>query len=172
MKSSDTDGFFQIRYKSRKCLSSYQRLMRSGVEDDFEPNSLRLPNHRPETIEKFQLILDECPRGKIVPKDFRKKHGMRKQCVTPLHPNRMAHTITTLPDDMIHYNEPRVLTVRENARLQSFPDWFEFHGKYTTGGKNRCKEVPRYTQVGNAVPPLMAEAIGLGLKKLAGSHGN
>lgn len=171
VKSPESDGFLQIRYRPPKSLSAYQQLMRSGVDDDFEPNSLRLPNHRPETIKKFQLILDECPRGKSIPMEFRKKHGMRKQCLTPLHPNHMAHTITTLPDDMIHYSEPRVLTVRENARLQSFPDWFAFHGKYTTGGKLRCMEVPRYTQVGNAVPPLMAEAIGLVLKKLGGTHG-
>ena len=122
VESSDTDGFMQIKYKPRKRLSAYQELMRAGMETDFSPNSLRLPNHRPQTIEKFQLILDECPPGKTVPKDFRDRHGMRKQCVTPLHPKKMAHTITTLPDDMIHYKEPRILTVRENASLQSFPD--------------------------------------------------
>ena len=71
--------------------------------------------------------------------------------------------MTTLPDDMIHYAEPRILTVREMARLQSFPDWFQFKGKYTTGGDRRTKECPRYTQVGNAVPPLLAEAIGRAL---------
>lgn len=170
VQSSDTKGFMQIKYKPRKRTSAYQKLMRAGLEADFEPNSLRLPNHRPQTIEKFELILDECPRGKKVPKDFRDLHGMRKQCVTPLHPKQMAHTVTTLPDDMIHYNEPRILTVRENARLQSFPDWYEFHGEYTTGGKRRRFTVPRYTQVGNAVPPLMAEAIGLSLLKIAGAH--
>ena len=72
----------------------------------------------------------------------------------------LARTVTTLPDDMIHYAEPRILTVRENARLQTFPDWFSFKGKYTTGGHRRKYECPRYTQVGNAVPPLLAEAIG------------
>ena len=65
-----------------------------------------------------------------------------------------------MPDDLIHYDEPRTLTVRENARLQSFPDWFAFQGKYTTGGKRRRHEVPRFTQVANAVPPLLAEALG------------
>lgn len=71
--------------------------------------------------------------------------------------------MTTLPDDMIHYAEPRILTVRETARLQSFPDWFQFKGKYTTGGDRRTKECPRYTHMGNAVPPLLAEAIGRAL---------
>ena len=79
----------------------------------------------------------------------------------------LARTVTTLPDDMIHYGEPRILTVRENARLQTFPDWFSFKGKYTTGGHRRKKECPRYTQVGNAVPPLLAEAIGETLLEIA-----
>lgn len=51
------------------------------------------------------------------------------------------------------------MTVRELARLQSFDDSFEFLGKRTTGGKERKKELPQYTQVGNAVPPLLAKAI-------------
>jgi len=52
------------------------------------------------------------------------------------------------------------------ARFQSFPDDFEFVGKITTGGKMRAYEVPQYTQVGNAVPPLLARAIGKGLVRL------
>ena len=56
--------------------------------------------------------------------------------------------------------------MRENARLQGFPDWFEFKGKYTTGGHLRRREVPRFTQVANAVPPLMAEVIGSALLKI------
>ena len=77
-----------------------------------------------------------------------------------LDPDRPSPTITSMPDDLIHYSEPRTLTVRENARLQSFPDWYAFQGKYTTGGHLRKKEVPRFTQVANAVPPLVARAIG------------
>jgi DNA (cytosine-5)-methyltransferase 1 len=52
------------------------------------------------------------------------------------------------------------MTVREMARFQSFPDWFEFRSKVTTGGQYRKYEVPQYTQVGNAVPPLLAKTIG------------
>jgi DNA (cytosine-5)-methyltransferase 1 len=51
--------------------------------------------------------------------------------------------------------------VRENARIQSFPDDYVFKGKYTTGGSRRTQECPRYTQVGNAVPPFLGEVIGL-----------
>lgn len=71
-----------------------------------------------------------------------------------------APTVVTLPDDYVHPSKERIMTVRELARLQSFPDWFEFRSKETTGGKKRKVEVPQYTQVGNAVPPLMAQAIG------------
>lgn len=68
-------------------------------------------------------------------------------------------TMLTLPDDFINPFEQRILTVREMARLQSFDDSFQFLGKRTTGGDLRAQEVPQYTQVGNAVPPLLAKAI-------------
>jgi site-specific DNA-cytosine methylase len=59
-----------------------------------------------------------------------------------------------------HEPLPRVHTIRKYARLQSFPDWFAFQGKFTTGGNRRKADCPRYTQVGNAVPPLLDEAVG------------
>lgn len=164
--SPDTKGFKQIQYKKPKKLSPYQDLMRKDVDDGYEPNSLRLANHREETAKKFTHILKVCPKGESIPQNIRDKYAMKKQCFTPLHPKQLARTVTTLPDDMLHYSEPRILTVRENARLQSFPDWFEFQGKYTTGGHRRKMECPRYTQVGNAVPPLMAEALGVAIKSL------
>jgi DNA (cytosine-5)-methyltransferase 1 len=69
--------------------------------------------------------------------------------------------LTTLPDDYVHFAEPRILTVREYARIQSFPDWYEFRKKYTTGGKERVNQVPRYSQIGNAIPPLFGEQAGI-----------
>jgi len=83
------------------------------------------------------------------------KKGMRIR----LDPNKPSPTIITLPDDFIHPYENRCLTVREMARLQSFDDSFEFLGKRTTGGQMRAKETPQFTQVGNAVPPLLAFAV-------------
>ena len=83
-----------------------------------------------------------------------------------LEGNKPTPTITTLPDDYIHYCEPRIMTVREYARIQSFPDTYQFKGKYTTGGKRRTQEVPRYSQIGNAIPPLFGEQAGLILKKI------
>ena len=84
----------------------------------------------------------------------------------PLSPDPSpAPTVVTLPDDYIHPKESRIMTVRELARIQSFPDKFEFRSKETTGSHRRREEVPQYSQVGNAVPPLMAEAIGKLLKE-------
>ncbi len=73
--------------------------------------------------------------------------------------HKTSLTIVTLPDDYISPFQDRIFSVREMARLQSFDDSFEFLGKRTTGGPRRKLEVPQYTQVGNAVPPLLAKAI-------------
>ncbi|HEL1943190.1 TPA: DNA cytosine methyltransferase [Streptococcus suis] len=86
--------------------------------------------------------------------------GLKKRGVTPLKENSVCNTLTSIPDDYIHYAEPRIMTVREHARIQSFPDDYEFKGPYTTGGERRKIDVPRYTQVANAVPPLFAEQVG------------
>lgn len=75
-------------------------------------------------------------------------------------------TIVSIPDDYISPWEPRTFSVREMARCQSFDDSFEFLGKRTTGGLLRRTEVPQYTQVGNAVPPLLAKAVVLEIKKV------
>lgn len=71
-------------------------------------------------------------------------------------------TVTSLPDDVVHHRENRILTVREVARLQTFPDWYEFKGVRTTGAERRRAGifVPQYTQVANAVPPRMAYVVG------------
>jgi DNA (cytosine-5)-methyltransferase 1 len=88
-----------------------------------------------------------------------------KRSYNVLKPNAQSPTIMTMPDDFIHYSSPRALTVREMARLQSFDDSFVFQGKRSTGGNKRKMEVPQFTLVGNAVPPLMARAIGLEILK-------
>ena len=82
-----------------------------------------------------------------------------KRNYTVLNPEGQSPTVCTMPDDFIHYASCRPLTVREMARLQSFDDDFVFQGKRQTGGNKRKEEIPQYTLVGNAVPPLMARAI-------------
>lgn len=81
-------------------------------------------------------------------------------------PDQPSATVVTIPDDYISPWEPRTFSVREMARCQSFDDSFEFLGKRTTGGMLRRKEIPQYTQVGNAVPPLLARAIALEIIKV------
>ncbi len=151
-------GFKQIRYKPPHESFGYLALMRGGATG--APSGLRLPRHSPSVSARFAEILRSCKRGRPLSLEDRVRLGMQKRSLTPLAADRASCTITTLPDDVLHYAEARILTLRECARLQSFPDSFEFLGPYTTGGPQRHKACPRYTQVGNAVPPLLGEAIG------------
>ena len=80
--------------------------------------------------------------------------------------NQPASTVVSIADDYISPWEDRTFSVREMARCQSFDDSFEFLGKRTTGGLLRRVEVPQYTQVGNAVPPLLARAVALEIRKV------
>ncbi len=88
-----------------------------------------------------------------------------KRSYNVLKPEAQSPTIMTIADDYIHYANPRALTVREMARLQSFDDSFVFQGKRSTGGIKRKYEVPQFTLVGNAIPPLMARAVALEILK-------
>lgn len=139
--------------------STYQLEMRQGVERDM-PDSHRFARHGTVVTDRFTKVLDSVrAKGKVTPV-LKESLGTRKRNLTVIDAEKPSPTLTTLPDDYIHYKEPRILTVREYARLQSFPDWFEFKGKYTSGGKMRVKETPRYTQVANAVPPLYTFLVG------------
>jgi DNA (cytosine-5)-methyltransferase 1 len=154
-------GFQMLQYS--KPTTIYQRLMNGGIEPE-KMDSMRLARHTDTVAKRFSLILDECERGVNVSETHRKRFHMLKHRTLPMSPSKPAPTLTTLPDDVLHYSEPRILTVREYARIQSFPDWFHFKGKYTTGGDRRKKDCPRYTQIGNAVPPLLAQGIGHALQ--------
>lgn len=156
---SESSGFKKLDYTPPKELTHFQKLMRDGISSE-KPNSLRIARHRDSTVEKFKIIQQLCTPGRSLNDKFKAEIGTKKQSICVLDPNKPSRTLTTLPDDILHYKEPRILTVRESARIQSFPDDYEFTGKYTTGGTSRTKECPRYTQVGNAVPPLLGEAIG------------
>lgn len=96
------------------------------------------------------------------------QHRTKKQTQKALVADNPAPAALSIADDVCHYHpkELRTLTVREMARIQSFPDNFIFKSKVTTGGKMRRFEVPQYTQVGNAVPPLLGRALGQVLKEL------
>ena len=128
----------------------------------------RLSNPMYQELSKFWLLdldgkkktnLKKVDIEKIIQSVQSKKHSQKA-----LHPEKPSPTVLGSPDDTCHYAEKtttlRTLSVRELARIQSFPDWFEFRSKVTTGGQYRRYEVPQYTQVGNAVPPILGAALG------------
>jgi DNA (cytosine-5)-methyltransferase 1 len=129
-------------------------------------NEQEYSKHAEKIVQKFLAMQ---ANGGEVPEEFRTKKFAQR-----LLPRRWGNkgpsiTATSLPDDYVHFEQPRSLTVREWARLQTFPDWYEFSGKRTTGGLRRAgnpqaglhdREVPKYTQIGNAVPVWLAEAVG------------
>ena len=163
--SPDSIGFKAGIYGNIQ--SGYQNYVRSE-NDNTIPDSHRFPNHQKTTQERFIHILANAQKNKTLSEDLKKQYGIKKHTLIPLDANTPASTITTLPDDCLHYCEPRIFTVREYARIQSFKDWYEFKGKYTTGGRVRTQEVPRYSQIGNAIPPLFGEQSGLILKSFIG----
>ncbi|MCI3918594.1 DNA cytosine methyltransferase [Streptococcus intermedius] len=158
VESPDTKGFTNGVYG--QVSSNYQRLMRTNIKKVSLPDSHRFAKHRKETIELFERLMDVSDKAIRITPSMNLVKGLKKRGVTPLKGDSVCNTITSIPDDYVHYSEPRIMTVREHARIQSFPDDYEFKGPYTTGGERRKKDVPRYTQVANAVPPLFAEQVG------------
>ena len=146
--------------------NGYQAYMRTEIQGTI-PQSHSFAHHCEEKTRCFEkLLLDYPIRNKRIDGQERERWGIRQRGLTILDAQSIAPTITNMPDDYLHYQEPRIMTVRECARIQSFPDWYVFRSKYTTGGQMRKKEVPRYSQVGNAIPPLFAMQAGLVLKEM------
>ncbi len=132
-------------------------------EDNFE--EYELANHQMsnqnEVVRHRYALMRECGDFDVAKAKYADDPSMKtdKRDYHCLHADEQSTTIMTIGDDYCHYSEDRSLTVREMARLQSFDDDFVFQGKRTTGGDRRKVETPQFTQVGNAVPPLMARAI-------------
>jgi len=146
--------------------SNYQEYMRHGIDWRI-PQSHSFAHHGEEKLACYKRLLAEYPvKGKRIDGKAREAWGIKQRGLFILDGKDAAPTITNMPDDYLHYQEPRIMTVRECARIQSFPDWYEFKSKYTTGGDQRKKEVPRYSQVGNAIPPLFAHQAGLVLNEM------
>ncbi len=134
-----------------------------------EPSDTRLAKHAAAIRERFadiiQMCRDEGRSNRQLSPEMRAKLGITKMATRVLDATLPAPTVTSMPDDLLHYSEPRTLTVRENARLQSFPDWFVFKGKYTTRRPTGAVPKSRASRrVANAVPPLLAEILGHRLK--------
>ena len=125
--------------------------------DDLNNNKTSKQNN--SVIKRLKIILNEGDYKNAQIKLNKCGLASNKRNYNVLKPEVQSPTVMTIPDDYIHYNSPRALTVREMARLQSFDDSFVFQGKRSTGGNNRKTEVPQFTLVGNAVPPLLARAV-------------
>lgn len=104
-----------------------------------------------------------------IPEQYKTKKFAQRVFPRQWGPNGPNLTTTSLPEDYVHYSQPRSPTVREWARMQMFPDRYVFCGPRTTGGRRRAgdpdagiwdRDVPRYTQIGNAVPVLLARRVG------------
>jgi DNA (cytosine-5)-methyltransferase 1 len=138
---------------------SYPSQPQSDYQQFIRKNASKLYNHQvtvhtPET----QRIIAMVPDGgnyKNLPKEM---WGLRKVHIawTRMNSQKPCFTIDTGHRHHFHYKYNRIPTVRESARIQSFPDDFVFIGSRTSQNK----------QVGNAVPPLMAKAIAEQLKKI------
>ncbi len=161
------------RFRLYQVLQSInQRFIKQSVVDVLKGKEKEIPEEAWLIIATHTFLNENGKLQRFTNKiDFEgylTKHATKKQTQKALIADSPAPAALSIPDDTCHYDkhEIRVLTVREMARIQSFPDNFVFKSKITTGGKMRKFEVPQYTQVGNAVPPLLGSALGACIKNI------
>jgi len=111
-------------------------------------------NHTEQMLTKMSFIPDGGDRN-FIPESIRPKSGDVRKYIK-YSSSKPSVTVTGDMRKIFHYAQNRALTVRELARLQSFPDSFIFKGK----------SISQQQQVGNAVPPLMAEEIAKSIKEM------
>jgi DNA (cytosine-5)-methyltransferase 1 len=140
---------YQMPMKHRACTLERFSLLKQG-------ESLK------DLFERFQGKERKSLQGKrVLPKKMFIKRNYR------LKPSEPAPTVTShCLDEFVHPYYDRALTVRECARLQSFPDSYDFcGGPYIVPHINRNVQ-DKYEQIGDAVPPLLAYAWGMEIKKI------
>jgi DNA (cytosine-5)-methyltransferase 1 len=147
------------QYASKPFYVRNTEALNAGEKNYDDLNNHKTSNQNNIVIKRLELILNEGDYKNAQVKLNQCGLASNKRNYNVLKPEEQSPTVMTIPDDYIHYNSPRALTVREMARLQSFDDSFVFQGKRSTGGNNRKSEVPQFTLVGNAVPPLLARAV-------------
>lgn len=163
------NGALETQYLSAT-QTAYQKKSRAGRTPSAHGKTVRATGllnqaasrHSDLVLRRFkQLRPGETMRTMLKRLSEEKREALhtKKQNCRRILSDQPSPTVLTLPDDLVHYGKPRILTVREMARLQSFDDSFEFLGKRTTGGDRRKSETPQYSLVGNAVPPLLAYAV-------------
>ena len=146
----------KIKYAYSQPQSEYQAMLRNGRDYVYNHSCNKLGKINLERLKHipqggswrdipFELLPAGLKRAKR--SDHTKRYGR-------LHPDGLCSTILTKCDphwgSFFHPTQDRVISVREAARIQSFPDDYYFTGSLTQ----------QYKQVGNAVPPLMAREIG------------
>jgi DNA (cytosine-5)-methyltransferase 1 len=154
------EGTEEMSYTMRP-RTGYQRVLRNNstilfnhVAGKLSPQNLERVRHVPPGGSWRDIPHDLLPKGmkRARRSDHTRRYGR-------LDPNGLSGTVLTKCDPhwgtFFHYEQDRTLTVREAARLQSFPDWYRFHGS----------RVSQYEQVGNAVPPLLAQTIAIHVRK-------
>jgi DNA (cytosine-5)-methyltransferase 1 len=142
-------------------MDEYQKA-RQGRRQPGMVSNHRATRHSQRIIARYSMI----PQGStnaVVPAELR----TRKVNVYRLRDDTPARTVTcNFRTDLLHPWVPRGLTVREAARLQSFDDDYRFFGNLT----RKAKWVTQDDQVGNAVPPLLAAALGRHILTLMGHN--
>lgn len=165
------------RFRLYQILSGIDKATAVQVQKVLSGKAQQISADAWKVLSKFEYYLGEEKYGKFTSLDNFINHLMelktKKHSQRALLPGKPAPAALSIPDDVCHYEKSqlRTLTVREMARIQSFPDSFRFRSKITTGGTMRQYEVPQYTQVGNAVPPDLGYKLGLSLKKLLEKEG-
>lgn len=168
-------GTFQTTEYPRAPSTAIQKRLRApkpGKRHAAPLTEHEYSKHKPDVVAKF---LHMIKNDGAIPVHFQTKKFSQRALKPRWGEGGPNITATSLPDDYVHFSQPRILTVREWARLQLFPDWYQFVGKRTTGGLRRAgnplegnfdREVPKYTQIGNAVPVGLAEKVGTHFKKI------
>lgn len=148
----ELDGIYgdEVQEYVKKAETDYQRDMRNGMTKIYNHIGTI---HSKKTIKMIKLV-PEGKNYKSLPKEYQ---GLYKynEALTRYHSKKPSLTINTGHRSHFHYKYNRIPTVRESARLQSFPDDFIFYG-------NKSEQ---YKQVGNAVPPKLGYVIAKKLKK-------
>lgn len=169
--------------------NDYQKIMRdtkfwryTGEADETKLSYHITPKHRPGTKLRFELIMQgeglrdvftkhseeeikKLQEDRILPKKWYIQRNYR------LIPDKQSKTVTShCLDELVHPMLNRGLSVREVARLQSFPDWYDFKGGPLIA-PHMYKTQDKYEQIGDAVPPLLAKVVGEYIKVVLSQHG-
>lgn len=167
----------KARQYAEDVVLEYDQPSQNHYQEKMRRESACIYNHIPmrhtaKTVQKFEFLLGKS--GETLPEDLKPRVRSHTDVISDasysqnhriIDGSKVAPTITaSFYSSFIHPAQPRNLTVREAARIQTFPDKFRFHGKKTTLSKKLLAKkgiyeelhLDQFNQVGNAVPPLMA----------------